>query len=299
MRGLFAAFLAVANLTGCGGAPQATPSSNLTPGPSSTNGIDYHGGKVLTTPKGPSLYYIWYGDWPDNAARAILTDLAKNISGSAYLNFITTYYDASKANVANAVNFRGSAMDSYSQGTAPDNAQLRMIVSRAIAAGLPADTDGVYMVLTSQDVAPSSFCDGSCGGWSHFSLAGSDIKYAWVGNAARCPARCAPEQPTTGPNGNAGVDAMAATLVHEYINSVTNSARNGWYDSLGRAPASICGTPQLAFPDQYVASNGARATVRLGRRDYLLTSNWVNARGGSCVLSYSSSPDRRPKRRVP
>ncbi len=30
----------------------------------------------------------------------------------------------------------------------------------------------------------------------------------------------------------------------------------------------------------YTAANGARANVRLGSRDFLLQTNWVNAGGG-------------------
>ena len=287
MRSLSLLLWVAITLVGCGRSPRETraPMPGPTPTPN-TNGIQYHGGRVLTSPTGPNLYYIWYGNWSGNTGPAILTDLANNIGGSAYFNIITSYYGSSNVTVTNAVNFVGSTNDAYSQGTAPSVAQIRMIVSSAIAGGLAKDTNGVYMVLTSEDVAPSSFCKGLCGGWSHFSMDGSDIKYAWVGNPARCPTRCAPAQPTTGPNGNLGVDAMAATLVHEFINSVTDSDGDGWYDSSGKAPASICGTPQLAFPNAYVTSNGALATVRLGPRDYFLTSNWVNANGGYCALSY-------------
>ena len=284
MRSLALGIGAALTLSACGGRPRVSPNPSLPP--TFANGIVYHGGRVLTAPKGPGLYYIWYGAWPEDMPRAILTDLAKNLGGSPYFNFITTYHDSSGATVPNVVTFHGSTVDSYSQGMAPASTQIPLIVARALATAFPIDTSAVYVVLTSQDVVPSTFCSRLCGNWGHFEYQGADIKYAWVGNPARCPTRCAPAQPATGPNGNAGVDAMAATLVHEFVNAITNSDRNGWYDSLGRPPASICGTPDLAFPKKYAVSNGALATVRLGRRHYFLTSNWVNARGGSCVLAY-------------
>ena len=44
-----------------------------------SSGISYHGGPVIlgTT----NVYYIWYGNWGTNTAKAILTDLANGIGG--------------------------------------------------------------------------------------------------------------------------------------------------------------------------------------------------------------------------
>jgi len=286
-RGLRALLVSSAAVCGgCGARAHPSPPTLEAGGTSDGNGIAYYGGRVMTAPTGVNLYYIWYGDWSGNTGPEILTDLATHIGGSPYFNVMTTYRDARGVRVKNAVNFLGAVRDSYSQGTAPTTAQIRLIVSGAISNGFPRDTNAVYFVLTSQDVAPASFCS-ACGNWGHFTLVGADIKYAWVGNAARCPSRCAPAQPSTGPNGNPGVDAMAATLVHELINAITNSDRNGWHDASGNAPASICGTPERAFPNAYVTQNGALATARIGSRSFYLTSNWVNARGGYCALSYA------------
>ena len=260
------------------------------PGP---NGITYHGGPVMTSSSGTNLYYIWYGNWSGNTGPAILEDLAKNLGGSAYFNINTTYFDASNVHVTNAVNFLGSASDAYSQGTTLSNAQIRAVVSKAITDGLRLDTNAVYMVLTSQDVVPSNFCNGSCGGYGHFMMGSTDIKYGFVPNAARCPNACAPAQPTTGPNGNVGADAMASTISHELINAITNSNGAGWHDSSGRAPASICATPQTAFPVTYVAPNGALASVKLGTRDYLIQTTWVNANGGYCAMSMRNRVEER------
>jgi hypothetical protein len=64
------------------------------------------------------------------------------------------------------------------------------------------DTNGVYFVLTSADVNESSgFCKKYCGWHTSAIINGLDIKYAFVGNADRCPKNCAPQTtspPTTG-----------------------------------------------------------------------------------------------------
>ena len=250
------------------------------------NGIAYYGGTVMTAPAGVNLYYIWYGDWSKHPATAILTDLARTLGGSPFFNINTTYFDAGGAHVVNAVNFLGSVNDAYSQGSTPTLSQVQTIVSHAISGGLPADPNGVYMVLTSQDVVPAGFCNRLCGLSRTFSLNGTNIKFAWVGNAARCPGTCAPAQPTTGPNGDVGADAMAATLAHLLTNSITNSSTTGWHNASNQGPGSICATSETAFPVTYLAPNGARASVHLGARDFLLQANWVNENGGYCSVSY-------------
>ena len=85
---------------------------------------------------------------------------------------------------------------------------------------------------------------------------------------------------------------MASTVTHEFINAVTNSNRNGWHDARGRGPASICATPQTAFPVTYPAPNGEPATVKLGTRHYFIQTNWVNAGGGYCAMAVKNTSGR-------
>src|SRR6185503_5093036 len=110
------------------------------------------------------------------------------------------------------LHYAGSTTDSYSQGTALSDAQIQTVVSSAISSGrLPKDTNGGYFVLTSADVnATSGFCTQYCGWHDDGTIAGSNIKYAFVGNPDRCPSSCAEQ--TTSPNGNAGADGMAHHL---------------------------------------------------------------------------------------
>jgi hypothetical protein len=249
--------------------------------PKGANGINYHGGPLIlgTT----NVYYIWYGNWADNSATTILTDLASNIGGSPYYNINTTYYDGSNEHVTNSVTYARSTTDTGSAGKSLSDSAIQGVVSSAITSGrLPKDTNGVYFVLTSADVTASSgFCTQYCGWHTHGTIDGSDIKFAFIGNPDRCPSACSAQ--STGPNGNAGADGMASILSHELEEAVTDPDLNAWYDRSGQENADKCA---WTFGTTYSTSNGALANMKLGTRDFLIQRNWVNASGGYCAKSY-------------
>jgi Phosphate-induced protein 1 conserved region len=246
-----------------------------------SNGITYHGGPIMTGTK--HVYYIWYGNWSGNSATSILTDLANSIGGSPYFNINTTYTNGSGGNVTNSVTYAGSTTDNYSQGTAFGDSGVQAVVSSAISSGrLPKDTNAVYFVLTSQDVNETSgFCTQYCGWHTNGSISGSDIKFAFIGNPARCPSAC--EAQTTSPNGNAGADGMASIISHELEEAASDPDLNAWYDSRGEENADKCA---WTFGTESTASNGSKYNVTLGSRQYLIQRNWVNASGGYCAMSY-------------
>jgi hypothetical protein len=245
------------------------------------NGISYHGGPVILNTT--NVYYIWYGNWSGNTAVTILTDLANSIGGSPYFNINTTYYNGSNVHVTNSVHYAGSTTDNYSHGTSLSDSAVQAVVSSAISSGrLPKDTNAVYFVLTSADVTESSgFCTQYCGWHTHGTISGSDIKYSFVGNAARCITACAAQ--SIGPNGNAGADGMASIIAHELEETVTDPDLNAWYDNRGAENADKCA---WTFGTEYTTANGAKANMHLGSRDYLIQRNWVNASGGFCATQY-------------
>jgi hypothetical protein len=263
------------------GAANAAESSAAARPLAGANGISYHGGPVMTATK--NVYYIWYGNWSGNSATSILTDLASSIGGSPYFNINTTYTNSSGTKVSNSVHYAGSTTDSYSRGTSLSDSAVKAVVSSAITSGrLPKDTNAVYFVLTSQDVNESSgFCTQYCGWHTHGSISGSDIKFAFIGNPARCPSAC--EAQSTSPNGNAGADGMASIISHELEEAATDPDLNAWYDSSGEENADKCA---WTFGTQHTASNGSKYNVTLGSRQYLIQQNWVNASGGHCAMSY-------------
>ena len=251
-------------------------------GGSTDNGIYYHGGPVMLG--NVHVYYIWYGTWSGNSAVPILTNFAQNIGGSPYFNINTTYYDGSNARVSNSVSYMGSTTDDYSLGTTLSDANIQTIVSSAISSGaLPKDPNGVYFVLTSDDVAESSgFCKTYCAWHTYGTIANTNIKYAFVGNASRCPSAC--EAQTTSPNGNPGADAMASVIAHELQEAVTDPNLNAWYDRRGYENADKCA---WTFGTTSTAANGSQYNLTLNNTlQYLIQRNWVNAAGGYCAMSY-------------
>jgi hypothetical protein len=258
------------------------PSGNARP--KRGNGISYHGGPVILGTV--NVYYVWYGNWSGSAATQILTDLATNISPgpapSPYFNINTTY-TSTTGRVSGLVNYAGSTTDNYSQGNALSDAGIQAAVSSAITSGrLPKDTNGVYFVLTSADVNETTgFCTQYCGWHTHGTIAGSDIKYAFIGDSTRCPSAC--QAQATGPNGNSGADGMASIISHELEEATTDPDLNAWYDNGGAENADKCA---WTFGTTYATANGALANMKLGTRDYLIQQNWVNASGGFCATHY-------------
>lgn len=268
-----------------GAGDRGAPSGQAAVGSFSGNGINYHNGPVMLGEV--HVYYVWYGNWAGNTATTILTDLASSLGGSPYWNINTTYRNGAGAFVSNSLRYVAATTDDYSQGTALSDAQVRAVVTSAITSGrLPSDANGVYLVLTSQDVtATSGFCTSYCGWHTHATVNGVDIKYGFVGNAARCISSCAAQ--SNGPNGNAGADGMASIIAHELEEAVTDPDLNAWYDSTGRENADKCA---WTFGALSTASNGARYNMTLGARRFLIQQNWVNGPSGRsngyCARAY-------------
>lgn len=252
-----------------------------TGGAVSKSTITYHNGPVMLGTV--NVYTIWYGNWTGNTAPTIISDFLNSLGGSPYWNMNTTYYNGSKTPLQNALAYLGTTTDNYSQGTSLSDSQIRTVVSSAISSGrLPSDANGIYLVLTSADVTASSgFCTQYCGWHTYATLSSKAIKYAFIGNPARCPSACAAQ--TTGPNDNAGADAMISIITHELTEAATDPQLNAWYDGSGAENADKCA---WKFGTTYITSNGARANVHLGTRDYLIQQNWVNSGSGYCALKY-------------
>jgi len=247
-------------------------------------GIQYHNGPVMTAPI--KIYYIWYGNWSGNTATTILTDLANSIGGSSHWAINSTYTNGSNTPVSTNITYGGSYQYTGTSGytTSLSDSAIKSIVSNTITGGkLPKDANALYFVLTSQDVTASSgFCTKYCGWHNHATISGSDIKYSFVGNAARCISSCAAQ--STSPNGNAGADAMASILIHEAEEAATDPDLNAWYDSSGYENADKCA---WTFGTTSTASNGSKYNITLGARKYLIQQNWKNvAPSGACGMTY-------------
>jgi Phosphate-induced protein 1 conserved region len=206
--------------------------------------IEYHDGPVIGS---PNIYLIWYGNWNQGngtdtpEGQQIIRDFLYGLSGSGYYATNTGYY-GSNGQVSGTFNVLGEFTDSYSYGARLSDANVRAVVAHAIGAAsgsVPRDENGIYFVLTSSDVSEKSgFCSKYCGWHTSGLLSRTDIKYAFVGNAARCLKSCAPQN--IGPNKNAGVDGMISVITHELEEANTDPDLNAWYDSNGAEDADKC-----------------------------------------------------------
>jgi hypothetical protein len=254
------------------------------------NGINYHtGGTVLKANPVP-IYIIWYGNWTTGAkpsdslaTRTLIEGFLSSsaLGGSSYEAINTTYGDTT-GNVSGHLNFSGSVLDNYSQGTRFGDKNLTTIVSTHAGHDLPLDPNGVYMVLTSSDVKESSgFCRTYCGFHTHATIGGADIKYAFVGNVDQCPSGC--EAQATGPNspatGVGGADGMANVITHESEESITDPDLNAWFDSSGNEDADKC---NFKFGPTTTVANGAHINQTFGGHSWLIQMEWENSRGGGC-----------------
>ena len=262
-------------------AAEADKTPTISRAPRNNLSIRYHGGPVLLGT--PNVYYIWYGDWSSDTAPSILSDLMNSLGGSSYLRITSSYFDSNGQRPSGNVALAGATTDDYSQGRSLSDADVKEIVSGAISGGrLPKDPNAVYFVLAADDVNETTgLCTQYCGWHSSASLLGSDIKFAFIGNPARCPSACQPQ--TTSSNDNPAADAMASVVVHELAESITDPDLNAWYDRKGMESADKC---SWSFGATQPGRDGSLFNVTLGPRQFLLQENWVNAFGGYCSLSY-------------
>lgn len=266
-----------------------SPTAGSTSALSSRTQLKYHGGPVFST---PTVYIIWYGNWAqangtDNAAgQQIIRDFFSAIGGSPYFS-INSHYVGSTNAISGNVTWTGKETSAgYSLGTVLSDANIQTVVANAISSGAigAADTNGLYFVMTSSDVNESSgFCTQYCGWHTHGTISGQDIKYSFVGNAARCITSCAAQ--STSPNGNAGVDGMISVTAHELEEATTDADASAWYARTGAENGDDCA---WTFGSSYQVSNGSWANMKLGTRDFLIQRNvdFRSSGGQYCDLSH-------------
>lgn len=255
-----------------------TPPPPPTP-PPTTNGIDYHGGAVLTSPV--RVYFVWYGDWSHRLANTILLDWVTGVGGTPYFAINTSYGDGYGHAATDQVSFGGQSHDAYSQGKSLGDANVEAIVTGAIHAhALPLDANGVYFVLASKEVDETSgFCATYCGWHTSRVVSGKHVRFGFVGDPARCPGSC--EAQAISPNLDPAADGMASVLSHELSEAITDPDGAGWYDSTGAENADKCA---WKFGAESALPTGAHYNVSFGGRHWLLQENWVNAGGGRCAM---------------
>ncbi|KAL5728106.1 Protein EXORDIUM-like 3 [Ranunculus cassubicifolius] len=214
--------------------------------------LRYHMGPVLTT--NITVHLIWYGTWQKSQKRIIRSFLSsisavdsKRPSVSGWWKTVQLYTDQTGANISRNVHIGEEKNDRfYSHGRSLTRLSIQSVIKSAVTVRskpLPINPkNGLYLVLTAQDVHMEDFCGQVCG-FHYFtfpSIVGYTLPYAWVGNSAKqCPGFCAYPfavpayipgiKPVKSPNGDIGVDGMISVIGHELAELATNPLVNAWY----------------------------------------------------------------------
>lgn len=223
--------------------------------------LEYHMGPVLAS--AINLYIIWYGQWNpthQTTIRDFLDSLSSSSSSSVpypsvadWWDTVRLYTDQTGSNITATISISGEFYDSeYSHGVYLSRLSMQSIIKAVVTSHsrpLPLNPhNGLYLVLTSQDVQVEDFCRAVCG-FHYFTfpiLVGVTVPYAWVGySGTQCPGMCAypfawpkysGKPPPNGgndlthaPNGDAGVDGMISVIAHELAEVSSNPLINAWY----------------------------------------------------------------------
>ena len=250
------------------------------PHAASPDPIHFHGGSVMTG--NVNIYVIWYGDWtPTSRRRTVVTQFLQHLA-SPYWNINRTFPSATGKVVTSSPVLAGQTVDRGSVGTQQvTDAQIQTVVEHAVSAkALPRDSHGIYLVITSASVSKVGFLTEYCGWHSYAHINRSILKYAFIGDPTGPRiGGCTPQ--TTSPNGDAGADSMVSTIAHELAETVTDPTFNGWRTDRGEENGDRCA---WQYGSVYAARRG-RANIRLGGRDFLIQTNWVNSAQPHCAMT--------------
>ncbi|HYW72610.1 MAG TPA: Ig-like domain-containing protein, partial [Pyrinomonadaceae bacterium] len=285
--------VAVAVLLSCAAWAERASADNGSP-------ISYHNGPVMNGTS--AVYVIWYGNWsaqtgPNSAdAQNTIVNFLSEIGGSINFQINNTYPGVNGAPSGGLI-FGRSVDAATTHGAELDPTALQAIVSDSINAGqLALDPNGIYLVVSSSDISSNAtgFCSpGTPPHHGYFLWQGQQLKYAFVGNAARCPNVAAAQFFANGsqlptPNGNLAADAMVSTIVHVLDDTVTDPLHTAWFDGFGLENADKC---DGVFSRTHTLANGARANFTYpGQYSYLIQDNWINNLGGYCGQQNDAPP---------
>jgi len=268
-----------------------------TTGVAATANINYHANTPVMI--NPNVYVIWYGTWAADSCSqtgtttpALTNKFFRNVGSSDWYKVNMSYYQTMNSvtsNVTDYVNLNGCSVDTGSLGKSLDgaNPQTYAVVNNAIDSGtLPADSNGLYFVLTSPDVAVSGFGTSFCGYHSYSTNASTSVtyKYSFVGDPQNYLGGCS-GQSASSPNGNPRADAMLSVVAHELVEAVSDPLLNAWFDSAGNENADKCA---WSFAPSQTATNGSLYNIIVGGAQFYIQQNW-NAATQSCAISSTSA----------
>lgn len=247
------------------------------------------GAKVLTNPV--KVYYIYYGNVSDSQKQAIET--FTNGFDSTPLWGLTKSYYYQESNTTDKIYVDGglavgkSVTDNYSVGNIIADTAIPTIVQAQIDSGaLPEDTDGIYFVVSSNDVAEfmrfdiqgGQFCQNYCGYHASWPLtSGNRIHYGFAGLIPpACYDACAPQaNHKVSPNGDVALDSLFSVIAHELTEAVTDP--NADYLRAWQAVDNLMENADLCsykFGETQKDDTGATYNLEFGGHKYLIQQNW-------------------------
>ncbi len=275
------------------------PSAQLATG----NGIDYHGGPIVSSLKVVSVYWSGStifagGPVPGTKGTgaqdgSLVGYYLRNLAGSSYYNINTTYGDTVGGGhtVANTVSYTGYWGDTHNAPSGSQSVSNTTIINEIVygftSGNLTYDPSTIYAVFSANNVnlGGGAFTQ-YCAYHGYFSWSGNVVLYAVMpyDDHSGCTVLSA------SPNNDFGADAEVNVLTHEIEETNTDPQLNAWYDSSGQENADKCA---WTFGSTF-SSNGATANITVGTRNWLVQQQWLNADGGLCVKSYAGSGPTPP-----
>jgi len=280
---------------------------------SNSTQILYHGGPVMNLSN--SVYVIYYGSFA-STTQPIINDFLVGLSGSSQYGVNTAYgtpvantvpprfaftppTKSSPTNPSGSVyNPSGSVyFDNYSQGSSLGSKDIPVIVAHAINAGVTADQNGVYLVVTAPDVKIAGFCNSFCAyhTTSTSIVNGLHIRFALIPDPTQrcsgCNGGIAVYGDVVTPNLDMGADSMTDDIMHELSETVTDPDLTAWYTQGGAENGDLCNYvyENGTFPAVYTVQrtvNGTtyatHANAFLNGRDFLIQFIWKNSGVGFC-----------------
>ena len=280
--------------------PAKAPTAGSTAAASSP--ITYQGGPVMGNIS--KIVLIWYGNWNQTngtdtpAGQQIIRDAiwgmsqqnqANNYSGitTGFSSNLGLYTQTGSTFVTQAsspviTNFTQAPSSAYGYKSMSDSNVFALVKAYAGAG----DTNAIYLVLSSSDIAErSGFLTKYCGWHTYGSIGANTVKYGFIGNPNKSLSACTVQ--TTSPNGNAAVDGMISVIAHELIETVTDPLLNAWSNAAGSENSDMC---SWTFGSQIKqAANGSYWNVALptsngGSRNYLLQRQ-LSAQDSKCYIN--------------
>lgn len=247
------------------------------PTTATTQPVVYHGGVVIRNT--PTVYYVFYGNWStmDPQGMSLIEEWTGALSQSYTYNILSTYNDSVVSSLPRTIIYGGSTVDSsYSFGKTLTDSSIYYVIKKAITDGkLPSNSvdplNSVYLVLTSSDVDQSNHCVTQCGWHTSGGMLGQRIRYGFVGSASRCSG-CS--SPYGSPNSSPNADSMLSVIWHELAEVITDPDFTAWWEGSNyNEVGDVCA---WNYGYTWSTNNGALANSRIGNRDYMLQTIWVN-----------------------